>query len=116
MFSSLPRCEPFSKQFVRRPSLHRLLLSESATSALELVLTSLPCSCTSPPPPTSHPVPHIPHHQLHLSDIPIRDLSTDFMLLAEERQREADVKEQFEKLTHELKVAEWLNMECEEGR
>ncbi len=41
---------------------------------------------------------------LFLSDIPLHDLSRDFVLLAEQRQAEADLKEKFEKLTLDLKV------------
>eukprot|EP00798_Chlamydomonas_sp_ICE-L_P003500 gene3500-13567_t len=43
-------------------------------------------------------------HKLFLSDIPIHDMSGDFVLLAEQRQAEADLKERFEKLTNELKA------------
>lgn len=40
---------------------------------------------------------------LYLSDIPLHHLSRDFVLLAEQRQAEADLKERFEKLTMELR-------------
>lgn len=42
--------------------------------------------------------------QLFLSDFPLHDMGRDFVLLAEQRQAEADLKEKFEKLTIELKV------------
>lgn len=37
------------------------------------------------------------------ADIPLHDMSRDFVLLAEQRQAEADLKERFEKLSIELK-------------
>ncbi|GLI65462.1 hypothetical protein VaNZ11_008812 [Volvox africanus] len=43
------------------------------------------------------------HHRLFLSDIPLHDLNRDFVLLAEQRQAEAQLKERFEALTLELK-------------
>lgn len=39
-----------------------------------------------------------------LSDIPRYDLSSDYILLAEQRQAEADLKDKFERLTLELQV------------
>ncbi|GFR47155.1 hypothetical protein Agub_g8846, partial [Astrephomene gubernaculifera] len=45
------------------------------------------------------------HHQLFLSDIPLHDLNRDFVLLAEQRQAEAQLKERFEALSLELKQA-----------
>jgi guanylate cyclase soluble subunit beta len=42
---------------------------------------------------------------MFLSDIPLHNLSRDFVLLAEQRQAEADLKERFEKLTMELRWA-----------
>jgi len=42
---------------------------------------------------------------LFLSDIPLHDMSRDFILLAEQRQAEADLKEKFERLTVEMKAA-----------
>ncbi|GFR46278.1 hypothetical protein Agub_g7832 [Astrephomene gubernaculifera] len=44
-------------------------------------------------------------HGLFLSDIPLHDMSRDFVLLAEQRQAEADLKERFEKMAVELRVA-----------
>ena len=41
---------------------------------------------------------------LYLSDIPVYDMSADYILLAEQRQAEANLKEKFEKLTVELTV------------
>lgn len=57
--------------------------------------------------------------RLFLSDIPLHDLSRDFVLLAEQRQAEADLKERFEQLSMQLKHAnerlgeltEWLHDE-----
>ncbi|KAJ9517261.1 hypothetical protein QJQ45_009127 [Haematococcus lacustris] len=43
-------------------------------------------------------------HKLYCSDIPLHDLSRDFVLLAEQRQAEADLKEKFEKLTVEIQA------------
>ncbi|KAG2499523.1 hypothetical protein HYH03_002469 [Edaphochlamys debaryana] len=42
---------------------------------------------------------------LFLADIPLHDMSRDFVLLAEQRQAEADLKERFEKLALELRLA-----------
>lgn len=42
--------------------------------------------------------------RLFLSDIPLHDLNRDFVLLAEQRHAEAQLKERFEALTLELKV------------
>jgi guanylate cyclase soluble subunit beta len=39
-----------------------------------------------------------------LSDIALHDMTSDYVLLAEQRHAEADLKEQYEKLTLELKV------------
>ncbi|KXZ51386.1 hypothetical protein GPECTOR_12g348 [Gonium pectorale] len=44
-------------------------------------------------------------HGLYLSDIPLHDMSRDFVLLAEQRQAEADLKERFEKMAVELRLA-----------
>ncbi|GLI69453.1 hypothetical protein VaNZ11_014066 [Volvox africanus] len=44
-------------------------------------------------------------HGLYLSDIPLHDMSRDFVLLAEQRQAEADLKERFEKMAVDLRVA-----------
>ncbi|GLC52309.1 hypothetical protein PLESTB_000607500 [Pleodorina starrii] len=44
-------------------------------------------------------------HGIYLSDIPLHDMSRDFVLLAEQRQAEADLKERFEKMAVELRVA-----------
>ncbi|PNW71315.1 hypothetical protein CHLRE_16g649050v5 [Chlamydomonas reinhardtii] len=44
-------------------------------------------------------------HGLYLSDIPLHDMSRDFVLLAEQRQAEADLKERFEKMAVELRQA-----------
>lgn len=41
---------------------------------------------------------------LYISDIPVYDMSADYILLAEQRQAEANLKEKFEKLTVELTV------------
>jgi guanylate cyclase soluble subunit beta len=41
---------------------------------------------------------------VYLSDIPRYDLSSDYILLAEQRQAEADLKDKFERLTLELQV------------
>ncbi|KXZ56253.1 hypothetical protein GPECTOR_1g220 [Gonium pectorale] len=45
------------------------------------------------------------HHKLFLSDIPLHDLNRDFVLLAEQRHAEAQLKERFEALSLELKQA-----------
>lgn len=42
---------------------------------------------------------------MYLSDIPRYDLSSDYILLAEQRQAEADLKEKYERLTLELQVS-----------
>lgn len=42
---------------------------------------------------------------VYLSDIPRYDLSSDYILLAEQRQAEADLKEKYERLTMELQVS-----------
>jgi guanylate cyclase soluble subunit beta len=47
---------------------------------------------------------------VYLSDIPRYDLSSDYILLAEQRQAEADLKEKYERLSVELQVcsaADW---------
>lgn len=41
---------------------------------------------------------------MYLSDIPRYDLSSDYILLAEQRQAEADLKDKYERLTLELQV------------
>ncbi len=41
---------------------------------------------------------------LFLSDIPLHDMSSDFILLAEQRKTEADLKERYEKMAVDLKV------------
>lgn len=41
---------------------------------------------------------------VYLSDIPRYDLSSDYILLAEQRQAEADLKEKYERLSVELQV------------
>jgi guanylate cyclase soluble subunit beta len=41
---------------------------------------------------------------IYLSDIPLHDMTSDYILLAEQRHAEADLKEKYEKLTVELKV------------
>jgi guanylate cyclase soluble subunit beta len=52
---------------------------------------------------------------IYLSDIPLHDMTSDYILLAEQRHAEADLKEKYEKLTVELKVrksviiAVWLS-------
>ena len=46
---------------------------------------------------------------LYFSDIPLHDMSADYILLAEQRHAEADLKERYERLTNELKVRlAWL--------
>jgi len=42
---------------------------------------------------------------LFLSDFPLHDMARDFVLLAEQRQAEADLKEKYERLTVELRAA-----------
>ncbi|EFJ47487.1 guanylyl and adenylyl cyclase family member, partial [Volvox carteri f. nagariensis] len=59
--------------------------------------------------------------RLFLSDIPLHDINRDFVLLAEQRQAEAQLKERFEALTLELKkvnsslcdMTHWLEQERE---
>ena len=42
---------------------------------------------------------------LHIADIPLHDLATDFLLLAEERQQGLELKDEMEQLTHQLHVS-----------
>jgi hypothetical protein len=47
---------------------------------------------------------HLQASGVYLSDIPRYDLSSDYILLAEQRQAEADLKDKYERLTLELQV------------
>lgn len=49
---------------------------------------------------------------MYLSDIPRYDLSSDYILLAEQRQAEADLKEKYERLTLELQVGVLCVLSC----
>jgi hypothetical protein len=42
--------------------------------------------------------------RLYLSDLPAHDMTTDYLLLAEQRKAEADLKEKYERMAVELKV------------
>lgn len=42
--------------------------------------------------------------RIFLSEIPMHDMSVDYLLLAEQRQAEAELKEKYERLAMELKV------------
>lgn len=44
---------------------------------------------------------------LFLSDIPLHDMSQDFILLAEQLAAEADLKERYERLSLDLRVRAW---------
>ena len=44
------------------------------------------------------------HHGIFISDIPHHDINRDYVLLAEQRQAEAQLQERLESLTRELKV------------
>lgn len=53
--------------------------------------------------------------RVFLSDIPTHDMTADYILLAEQRHAEADLKEKYERLTVELKVRT-RGRECTGGR
>ncbi|KXZ49678.1 hypothetical protein GPECTOR_20g535 [Gonium pectorale] len=48
---------------------------------------------------------HMTSHGLYLYDIPLHDMSRDLVLLAEQRQAEAELRERYEKLATELQAA-----------
>ena len=53
--------------------------------------------------------PSLQHQNLSLSDFPTHDMSADFVLLAEQRQAERELKEAYE-------VSGWLTDTAEGGR
>jgi guanylate cyclase soluble subunit beta len=42
--------------------------------------------------------------RLYLSDIPAHDMTTDYLLLAEQRKADAEMKDKYERMAVELKV------------
>lgn len=50
---------------------------------------------------------------IFFSDIPLHDMSADYLLLAEQRKAEADLKEKYERLNLELKVSHITPSACQ---
>jgi hypothetical protein len=79
--------------------LSRLQEGQLALDVLMRLPLIPPSLCCHNPPPFNTQA-----SAVFLSDIPRYDLSSDYILLAEQRQAEADLKDKFERLTLELQV------------
>jgi serine/threonine protein kinase len=95
---------------------HALLVSKATAAQLkgQMLPTTLPPCPAFPAPrrallflgsPRLSNLDEMRARGLFLSDFPLHDMARDFVLLAEQRQAEADLKEKYERLTVELRAA-----------